>query len=37
MVIPFVTGALGTIAKELVKGLKDSEIRRKVETIQITV
>ena len=35
--IPLVVGALGTILKELIKGLKDLEIRRQVETIQTTV
>ena len=33
-VIPIVIGALETIPKGLVKGLEDSEIRRRVETIQ---
>ena len=32
-VIPVVIGALGTIPKGLVKGLKDLEIRGQVETI----
>ena len=36
MVIPIVIGALGTIPKELVKGLDDLEIRGQVETIQTT-
>ena len=35
-VIPIVIGALGTIAKSLVKGLEESEIRRGMETIQTT-
>ena len=34
MVIPIVTGALGTISNSLVKGLEDLEIRGLVETIQ---
>ena len=34
IVIPVVTGALGTILKGLVKGLKDLEIRGQVKTIQ---
>ena len=34
MGIPIVTGALGTIRKELVKGLEDLEIRVQVEAIQ---
>ena len=34
MVIPIVIGALGTISKELVKGLGDLEIRRQMEMIQ---
>ena len=32
-VIPIIVGALGTIPKGLVKGLKDLEMRRQVETI----
>ena len=35
-VIPFVTGTLGTVTKELVKGLEDLEITGRVETIQAT-
>ena len=35
-VIPIVVGALGTVPKGLVKGLKDLEIRNQVETIQTT-
>ena len=35
-VIPIVTGALGTITKELVQGWADLEIRGRAETIQIT-
>ena len=34
--IPVVIRALGTITKELVQGLEDSEIRGPVETIQAT-
>ena len=33
-IIPIVTGALGTVFKGLVKGLKDLEIRGRVETIK---
>ena len=36
-VIPVVIGALRTIPKGLVKGLKNLEIRGRVETIQTTV
>ena len=32
-VIPIVVGALGTVIKGLVKGLKDLEIRGLVETV----
>ena len=35
-VTPIVVGVLGTVTKGLVKGLKDLEIRRWVETIQTT-
>ena len=35
-VILIVIGVLGTISKGLVKGLKDLEIKRQVETIQMT-
>ena len=35
-VMPMVIGALGTVIKGLVKGLKELEIRRRVETIQTT-
>ena len=35
-IIPIVTGAIGTVTKGLLKGLEDMEIRRRVETIQIT-
>ena len=35
-VIPIVVGALGTIPKGLVKGLKDIEIREQVGAIQTT-
>ena len=31
--IPVVIGALGTVTKELVQGLEDLEIRRRMETI----
>ena len=33
---PIVIGAFGTVTKELQKGLKDLEIRGRVETIQTT-
>ena len=36
-VIPIVTGALGTVTKELVKKLEDLEIRGRVVNIQITI
>ena len=35
-VIPIVTGALGTIPKEVVKELEDFDIRVRVDTIQTT-
>ena len=35
-VIPIVIGALGTIPKGLVKGLKELEIEGRAETIQTT-
>ena len=35
-VIPIVNGALGTITKDLVKGLDGLEIKGQVETIQTT-
>ena len=35
-VILIVTGALGTVAKELVLGLEEMQIRRRVENIQTT-
>ena len=35
-VIPIVIGALGTVTKGLIIGLKDLEIRGQVETIQTT-
>ena len=35
-VIPIIIGALGTIPKELVKGLENFKVRGQVETIQIT-
>ena len=34
--IPIVIGALGTVTKELMKGLEDIEIRGRLETIQMT-
>ena len=37
MVIPIITGALGTVTKGLSQGLKDLEIIGQVETIQTTV
>ena len=36
MVIPIVIGALGTVNKGLIKGLKDLEMGRRVETVQTT-
>ena len=36
MIVPIVIGALGTITKELLKGLEDLEVGRRVETIQTT-
>ena len=35
-IIPIVIGALGTVTKELIKGLEDLEIRERVKTIQTT-
>ena len=35
-VIPIVVGALGTVTKDLVKGLENLEVRGQVETIQTT-
>ena len=35
-VIPIVTGALGTVTRELVQGLEDLEIRGQLETIPTT-
>ena len=35
-VVPIVIGALGTVTKELVKGLEDIEIRGRMDTIQAT-
>ena len=35
-VIPIVIGTLGTVTKELVQGLKDLEMRGRLETIQNT-
>ena len=35
-VVPIMVGALGTIHKELEKGLEDLEMREQVETIQTT-
>ena len=36
MMIPFVTGELGTVPKGLVKGLEDLGIEGQAETIQTT-
>ena len=36
MIVPIVIGALGTIAKGLLKGLEDLEVGGRVETIQTT-
>ena len=36
MIVPIVNGALGAITKGLSKGLEDSEVGGRVETIQIT-
>ena len=33
-IIPIVIGAFGTVTKELLKGLEDLEVGRRVETIQ---
>ena len=35
-IVPIVIGALGTITKGLLKGLADSEVGGRVETIQMT-
>ena len=35
-IVPIVIGALGTISKELLKGLEDLEVGGRVETIQTT-
>ena len=35
MIVPIVIGAFGTITKGLLKGLKDLEAGRRVETIQM--
>ena len=35
-IVPIVIGAFGTITKGLLKGLKDLEVGRRVETIQMT-
>ena len=35
-IVPIVIGALGTVTKELLKGLEDLEVSGRVETIQIT-
>ena len=35
-IVPIVTSALGIVTKGLLKGLEDSEVGRKVETIQTT-
>ena len=34
--IPIIIGTLGIVAKGLIKGLEDMEIRGRVKTIQIT-
>ena len=36
-IVPIVIGALGTINKELLKGLEDLEVGGRVEAIQTTV
>ena len=36
MIVPIVTGALGTVTKGLLKGQENMEIRGRVETIQTT-
>ena len=36
-IVPIVIGALGTITKGLLKGLKDLEVGGRVETIQMTL
>ena len=36
-IVPIVIGALGTITKELLKGLENMEVGGRVETIQMTV
>ena len=35
-IVPIVVGAFGTITKRLLKGLEDSEVGGRIETIQIT-
>ena len=35
-IIPIVIGAFGTVTKGLLKGQEDSEVGRRVETIQTT-
>ena len=35
-IVPIVIGALGTITKELLKGLEDLEVGGRAETIQTT-
>ena len=35
-IVPIVIGAFGTVIKGLLKGLEDSEVGRRVETIQTT-
>ena len=35
-IVPIVIGALGTVIKRLLKGLKDLEVDERVETIQTT-
>ena len=36
MMIPIISGAIGTVNKGLIQGLEDLEIRGRVETIQTT-
>ena len=35
-IVPIVIGALGTIIKDLLKGLEDLEVGGRIETIQMT-
>ena len=35
-IMPIMTDAFGTVTKELLKGLEDLEVGRRVENIQIT-